>query len=1403
MKTRDYLKKSVLLCEESDNNTFKRTFSIIGRVNKEGGSSVCYEAYHENSGRGILKEFYPGDAYGLKRNKEGQLVHMPEFKEAYERFLKAEKEYTAPYRELLNIKKNSEYHDLATFIPTFEIYHGCDDEGNIIGTTYIWMPEPKLETFDKICDDIHKHPGETPESKLVTVLTAVETLTGCICSLHKAGMIHRDINPSNFGFVKRGNKSLTQTLSLFDINSVCSVYKADESVVKTEGYCEPETGYEPANCQTDIYSIGASLFSAVVVSDETKANGYHYKSEFYDRLREMVDDSELIKASEANSHPRLRNILTVILQKCLCERTYRYENCEELLEDLETALFYALPSDIAVKGRPGEKWILTDIEKSLDVNKEKNSFLSMQYHLYEYPLYQCVKDNADKINVLLFGFGNYGQKFSDSCLQAGQIPGKILNITIVSDDLTDKDIYLSERPELADFFNIDGSLGKSGDTYGNITFETDELIRWNRASGYNVSPETIYEHCKSKRPNYIFIALGNDSVNYASAKACKYAGLSLGEDFVISYVCENGESAEKQTSPLYPLYVNADIKKSPLHSEIERMAFNTHIIWEKNINIDYKPVKKAFKKAYNHDSSVSSVLSIKYKLYSMGIDLDEVGFSEGARLYLKNIRNKKSRSLKNELIWVEHRRWVTEKLCKGWRRIKNIEECAGGVTRDERHKKHVCILKSRPDQMLASNFKINNYAKWDNGSEAELNQLDDLDRMSVELHRMYKRRAETVGRQNLLNGNIIRGIRALIEGHRKAVVAFQEWFTCMKDIVERNERNSTGNAKEKVYLYRGLKESFLNSLDSLPQENKKAAVEQVKAFDSVFYPVLACTEYRNWKDDDVKIIDWIPFILTYTEEAYIAVPYMCGEKSETLADVSFGNAAAATLINPERIIYLYLIEEKQDIKNLLNSLPGVISYMKKKKFRAAVDFALAYTKENAKFVNESFINSLKETGEGRVRAVKLIMLNEAEEAPSEIEEYLKKRSEGKRFFAVEKNKTNLSSMMRIGGVYKKFSSYKFVSETMRFEDINGCDMLRYIRRNSFITVADMTAFHCSLSDSSNNPEFFRDYNKLFEKYQQKSSVWKALCEILGKYSASNDVIASFKKKQKAKNTEENYHCILPVSCSRGAAKIIGFLKKTEMIGSESRIDDYTTDLCEINIKDIYGYGSEFDRLFSKVYVLMNHDDISLNLNTKSHEVNVVFDNLMASGIKFGVDRKKDYMELMNFFRDMNYVINLTVSPDGAVSFTYASRKIKELLTTAGKILEIYIYHKVRESGKFDDVMCSHEINWEETDVKSEFDCIITKGFSSLFIECKARSYLEQNFYFKLSTLMRKFGINAKAVLIADTQEKESQDSAPVNDMQRNRGNMIDVITVYKQDEIKNIGNTLLKIMEGSYEEEEV
>ena len=64
MMERKPLKNTIRLYGESDGRLYPRKFQILSKLS-EGASSVCYEALHGKSGRGVLKEFYPDDAHAL------------------------------------------------------------------------------------------------------------------------------------------------------------------------------------------------------------------------------------------------------------------------------------------------------------------------------------------------------------------------------------------------------------------------------------------------------------------------------------------------------------------------------------------------------------------------------------------------------------------------------------------------------------------------------------------------------------------------------------------------------------------------------------------------------------------------------------------------------------------------------------------------------------------------------------------------------------------------------------------------------------------------------------------------------------------------------------------------------------------------------------------------------------------------------------------------------------------------------------------------------------------------------------------------------------------------------------------------------------------------------------------
>lgn len=1382
MNERSYLNRSILLCGKSDNGNFLRTYHI-NKMISAGASAVCYEAYHDNSGMGILKEFYPLEVHSLVRDENGQLICREDITEENKKYEQLLNDYLQPYQMMLDIRSNAE---ISSFIPPFEIFYGCDKNGEKTGTVYIWSPTPVLETFGKICEEIHNNPTKDPEYSLLKILYSICSLVKCVCTLHSAGLVHRDINPNNFGFVKFNKEVLTQNITLFDIDTICSVYNVPSDISRgTGGYAEPKFESRKANNLTDIYAIGATLFSALIINDEVRCNKYLFCKEYYPKLKKFVDTSELIQASEVNSHPHLRAVLTKILNKTLCSRNERYQCCEELLEDLRTALYYVVPAELANRGREGEEWILTDnkLYKTISESRGKKFTSVIQYHLYKEPLYKFCSDDKETLDILVTGLGQYGTLFLDNTLQIMQAPIKRLRVMIISDGADDRDVYMSNHPELGDFFNIDGALGNDPESYGDIIFEKHTFSVEDHNENIAYLTELFAE--KNFRPDYAFTAAGKDSHSLFIAHSI--------ERFCRSgFTWNGGQFLEKELGTLLPVCMNEDISKYPFFAELDRMAFNVHLIWNKNLNVEFNDVRKEFRLPYNYNSCVSFVLAMKYKLHGIGIDIDDAPITETAKKYQQYISA--NREKKDMLVYYEHRRWVTEKLCDGYRRITDLNECAEyGTTRDKRQKRHVCIVRSSSvNGMLINNWVSKkgriNKEKWDSPTVEDLEKLDDLERMSAELHLVYLKHARIEENSNIFTGDIVSAISDHIECDVNCVIVFKELITCMNDI--------WNNDTEQCRRYRGLMDSFVSAVKAseyITKRSSEVIVQLAETLEKKFYPIWASREYRNYKNDDINLVAGIPFILTYSDSLYMVIPFVCGRNNDDI----FANLAAPTVVNPSKIIYLAYCENTKELENIRSKLPYIANYMNKKKFRAGVEFIIGCEMSARLGDAEDIEKEFRLRSDKRVVRVKLFTLDSEEEFLPALKDYLDSRSENKSNFLIEFNKTNLSGKMQGSGMFSEFSAYKYDSQMMQFKSIHDCDIVYYIKVKPFITVTDMFSLKRSTSTASNKPEFYDDHKELWGRYCSSPSIWKNLCTALGKYSEDHDELMYFKRSGSETNAELHY--IVPFLCRKTIEKILCELIKENIAGEKSCIRSLTTQSCHVVIHDLYNNKKLYDSLFSKPDILVQTDFVHCRTDPKHHVVRIIYNNLSTTELECK-GWQHGWYDLLKFFHSKKYLINLVCigsqssSPNALpqkVSFTYATPQIKDLMTVEGRMLEIYTYHIAKETGRFDDIRSSFEIDWEDSSATNEFDCIITKGFSSLFIECKARTSLEKIFYDKISQRAQQFGINTRAVLIADTQESDE------NMKVIKYGEQLGVITVTDRAKITSIGNTLLNILNGN------
>ena len=374
--------------------------------------------------------------------------------------------------------------------------------------------------------------------------------------------------------------------------------------------------------------------------------------------------------------------------------------------------------------------------------------------------------------MLVAGFGLYGQLFLDQCLQSGQMIDKKLKVTVLYEDSVKQ--YLDQRPSLMDFFN-----GNKKNNYGDIAF-----IQMNSNEYDGILKE-------AKNCNYIFISYLDNKKNYELASQIN----NCYQNKSIQYIATKGYDQDD----MHSVIIDKEYSQLQNYDRMKELALNTHIVWNEHRKISFDKLLAEFNDKYNLESSLSFALSLKYKLYSLGINADD---ASAAKLFKQKID--KADNLE-KIAWIEHRRWVTEKLVSGWTPM-DVEEAAANYphTKDKMNKKHLCILHSSYGTKL-DNICHNEWMKRHIG-------LDDLDNASIQLHQELTKKIDD-NKDWLMQTSDFDSIKKIIVKYYHSLVLFSAWELCINSLI-------SGDYYQKgIYSY--YKEKFEESLACLSKSGSK------------------------------------------------------------------------------------------------------------------------------------------------------------------------------------------------------------------------------------------------------------------------------------------------------------------------------------------------------------------------------------------------------------------------------------------------------------------------------------------------------------------------------------------------------------------------------------------------------
>lgn len=951
---------------------------------------------------------------------------------------------------------------------------------------------------------------------------------------------------------------------------------------------------------------------------------------------------------------------------------------------------------------------------------------------FDHPLYLNFDLKSKELLITIFSdtrLSHQAQYFISYALQFCQSRSRNIKISVVTPEpeITES-LYLADKPLISEFIQIGDSV--PNDHYGVIEFLKLDL------------KDSLLINITEKS-NYFFISVENE------AKALNI------EDFILEHSRDPEIYIASEYEGIGNVWINA---QRDFDNRLEQYAFNLHLSWANQKNVRFHEEYQNYLSEYNHLSSISGSVGLFYILNEF--DLLEENLNETARKLQGLPEN-----LISEMAHLEHRRWVIEKVLDGWDRLSQeeyvqIPQWGNAYIEDENRRAHACLVKSKPE------FKLQTFeqAHWDELEPSSLD-LDDLDRLSINIHRVFKELAEETLYQREDIDRIYRDIKSRIKSKRKDIRELLTQLDYYYELIFTKDR------------YAGDYFSSLSS-DLIEKIENKTLHETLSALfqdlNQILFPIKRYLNPIDYKFNNRQIIENIPYILSNKLEKRLG---LCFEISDNATD-NFKNLISATLLNPTDIFYFIYLENKKQLEAFIPLYKQALNYLEKRSVNSNIHLN-AYVKS---VLEPDLVEYLTAELEKISKENSRITFNlQVVDSEKEVEDLFLNTFYDHEitFFDAQTDLPNrqldflLTKLIEDDG----FPSFSYSAEEGSFDYIKNCDFLYYLDMDDFfLHLSEIFPLNQARILNYHVPSLEKEVGLLWKistglkkgepvkdrkDYAEHIHYWNELCNALDTYHSDREsdklYTFSFTTPGLMKNPRlRSFEIDVPSDMDLSFNYLVSVLKENEIIGSSPEKERITENFITYRIETEYPNLEDGLRTLLEQEKFRYRDRLHIYAYDSFYgsrlKIQVRYNNLRVFNFNCSptVEWKKNKRaQILKELAEINFIQNLSFDESGFASFEYPSNEHKEILTSAGKLLELYCYYALKNSGLFNEIATSVEIKNDLSGETNEFDLVAIKNFRAFIIECKQTEKLKQEYIHKLRSLSLDYDINATGIIIAN------------------------------------------------------